>query len=154
MNPIEVARNLFLLRREHSMTIEDLANAMEVTPELICEWECAKTSPTLEQINRLAKVYGVGVSDIIVAPKQTDLPESEFPAPQPAEEPTEEAATEASEPEAPSPKKRGIKAWEVLVIVLLLLIIFAAAIFLIKPEWFPLKHLFGAWISLGFYKLF
>lgn len=154
MNPIEVARNLFLLRREHSMTIEDLANAMEVTPELICEWECAKTSPTLEQINRLAKVYGVGVSDIIVAPKQTDLPESEFPAPEPRIEEKEEVVALEPVIEEPAPKKKGVKAWEVLVIVLLLLIIFAAAIFLIKPEWFPLKHLFGAWIFHGFYKLF
>lgn len=147
MNPIEVARNLFLLRREHSMTAEELADALEVTPELVCEWECAKTSPTLEQINRLAKVYGVSVSDIIVSPKTSHLPESEFPKPAPVKKETT-PKTQTPVDEEPIPPRKSSQAWEIVVIILLLLIIAASVTFLIKPEWFPLKSLFGAWVNL------
>ncbi len=141
MNPIEFAKNLFLLRRAHRMTIEDLAAAMEVTPELVCKWECAKISPTLEQMNRLAKVYGIPLADIIRSPKPVDV--SSNTEPDPKEEPTPQPKPE--EPEqipAPTPKKKPFW-WEILIIVLLVLIIAAAVVFLVKPEWFPFQKFLG-----------
>ncbi len=152
MNPIEFARNLFLLRREHRMTIEDLAAALEVTPELICEWECAKTSPSLEQMNRLAKIYGIPLADIIRTPKPVDhIPEPE-PEPEPMtavpepDEPEKEAEPTPEEPATPERKRPAL--WEIVIIALLVLIIAAALIFLLKPEWFPLRDLLGTWSVL------
>lgn len=149
MNPIEFARNLFLLRREHKMTVEDLADALQVTPELICEWECAKTSPSLEQMNRLAKIYGIPLADVIRTPKpMEEVPEEIFPDVSAAEaEAKEEKPAEEPLP-APAPKKKKVAAWEIIVIVLLLLIIAASVTFLIKPEWFPLKELFSSVTAL------
>ncbi len=151
MNPIEFARNLFLLRRANRMTIEELAQAMEVTPEVVCAWECAKTSPSLDQMNRLAKVYGVPLAEIIRNPKPMD----EIPEPAPEEKPfAEDLATDAEAPEeAPIPEpesaepRRGrtkkVLWWEIAIIVLLLAIIGASLTFLIKPEWFPLVQWLG-----------
>lgn len=150
MNSIAFARHLFLLRRDHRMTIEDLASAMEVTPEMICEWECAKKSPTLDQINRLAKIYGMPLSDLIQSPK----PVKPAPAPEEAsaQEPQPVAPEQGEEQKEPTEEytpKRGKKkkkpaVWEILIIVLLLLIIGASLTFLIKPEWFPFLQYLGS----------
>lgn len=168
MNSIEFARNLFLLRREHRMTIEELASAMEVSEELVCQWECAKTSPTLEQMNRLAKVYGIPLADVIRSPKPADT----IPAPAPIPEESAEAnsaeanTTEANPAEiedtaevealtegeaakkSSASKKTRVAPWEIFVIVLLLVIIAVAVTFLIKPEWFPLQSVLSAWSAL------
>ncbi len=144
MNAIEFARNLFLIRREHNMTIDDLAAALGVSEELICEWECAKTSPSLDQMNRLAKVYGIPLDDLIRTPKPHAEPEElpeirlEEPAPEPSE--TETAETEEIPEET---KEKAMPWWEILVIVLLILIIGAGVFFLVRPEWFPFRDFFG-----------
>ena len=112
MNPIEFAHNLFSLRMERHMTVETLAEALGVTPEIVCEWECAKTSPSLDQMNRLAKVYGIPLDEIIRNPKPrkpVEIPtvsveEAEAPAEIPEEAPAEEvdeAIVPEGEPEAP-----------------------------------------------------
>ncbi len=149
MNSIAFARHLFLLRRDHHMTIEDLASAMEVTPEMICEWECAKKSPTLDQINRLSKIYGMPLSDVIQSPKPVKpVPaskEASAQEPQPVA-PEQEETKEPIEEYTPKRgrKKRKIAMWEILIIVLLILIIAASLTFLIKPEWFPFLQYLGS----------
>lgn len=145
MNSIAFAKHLFLLRRDHRMTIEDLASAMEVTPELVCEWECAKKSPTLDQINRLSKIYGMPLSDVIQSPK----PAKPTPPPAPESKPVEPEQEEPKESTEAYTPKRGKKrkkpaVWEILIIVLLLLIIGASLTFLIKPEWFPFLQYLGS----------
>lgn len=144
MNPIEFARNLFTLRMERRMTVETLAEALGVTPEIICEWECAKTSPSLDQMNRLAKVYGIPLDEIIRNPKPhkpVEIPpvpaEEPEVAPAPAEEaelPAEETMEEIPVEAPPKARRRWVDG---IVIGLLLAIIAAATVFLIKPEWFP-----------------
>ena len=155
MNPIEFSSNLFALRKEHRLTVEELAELLNVTPEAICEWECAKTSPTMEQMDRLAKIYRIPLDEIVRNPKPRreiplpeEAPEEEAPEeePIPAEPPVCEEAVEAetfnkAEPEELPLPKRGKKPrgkWvDALVIALLLGIIAAATVFLINPDWFP-----------------
>ena len=152
MNSIAFAKHLFLLRRDHRMTIEDLASAMEVTPELVCEWECAKKSPTLDQINRLSKIYGMPLSDVIQSPKPVKPTPPPAPEPTPAPDPqptvreNEEVKEESAEEYIPKrgKKKKKPAVWEILIIVLLLLIIGASLTFLIKPEWFPFLQYLGS----------
>ena len=146
MNPIEFARNLFTLRMERKWTVERLAAELEVTPELVCEWECAKTSPSLDQMNRLAKIYGIPLDEIIRNPKSRE----EIPAPEPISQEPEALAPEetaAEEPAAPveEPKKkyRSPKVSDIIVIILLLIVIFGALLLLVRPDLFP----FGAWIA-------
>lgn len=139
MNPIEFAHNLFALRMERKMTVEELADALNLTPEVICAWECAKTSPTLEQMNRLSRLYGISLDEIIRNPK----PHDEIPLPPPVVEkesvPQEEIIP--SEPVSPPPlrRKREKKpsATDILILLLLLAIIATALVFLFRPEWFP-----------------
>lgn len=155
MNPIEFSSNLFALRKEHNLTVEELAELLSVTPEAICEWECAKTSPTMEQMDRLAKIYRIPLDEIVRNPKprvKAPLPEEEEErerAPAEAEIPEELPAPEG-EREEPLPEdepdelplpRRGKKArskWvDALIIALLLGVIAAATVFLVNPDWFP-----------------
>jgi len=146
MNPIEFARNLFTLRMEHKMTAEELAEALGVTEETVCAWECAKTSPSLDQMNRLAKVYGIPLDQVIRNPRPVASPETPVPEPipepvpeEPAPEPvaTEEPAAEPQpEPRAKRKKERNRVA-EAIVLLILLGIITAATLLLVKPEWLP-----------------
>ena len=145
MNSIEFARTLFTLRMERKLTVEELAEAMNVAPGVICEWECAKTSPSLDTMNKLAKFYGIPLDEIIRNPKPKEIPKVEA---KPLEEP-ETAPEEAPAPEAvPAAesipaggrrgKKRKVAFWEILIILLLLAIIGAAVFFLFRPDLFPL----------------
>lgn len=150
MNAIEFARNLFSLRMERRMTIEDLADALGVPPETVCEWECAKTSPSLDNMNKLAKLYGIPLDEIIRNPKPHDnIP---VPPPAPAEEPEEMPSEEEPlpEPEKPASPRRAAKkkrpeAWELATIILLLAIIAMALFYLFNPERFPISNLKGSW---------
>lgn len=147
MNSIEFARTLFTLRMERKLTVEELAEAMNVAPGVICEWECAKTSPSLDTMNKLAKFYGIPLDEIIRNPKPKEIPKVEAkppeeaePEPAPEEAPAPEAVpvTEASPAGGRRGKKRKIAFWEILIIVLLLAIIGAAVFFLFRPDLFPL----------------
>ena len=133
--------------------MEDLAEALSVTPETVCSWECARTSPTLEQMTRLAKLYGIPLDAVIRAPRlRKDEPE-----PEPAEEPKAEAIPEAEtvvaeetpedgQPEEipePAPRRRRkqkrVTGWDVLIVGLLLSIMGIALYLLLNPEILPLK---------------
>ncbi|MBP3301412.1 MAG: helix-turn-helix transcriptional regulator [Clostridia bacterium] len=151
MNPIEFSTNLFALRRENNLSVEELANLLNVTPEIICEWECAKTSPTMEQMDRLAKIYRIPLDQIVRNPKprkEVPLPEEAPPVQEPISvdlpeedpQPEAEIVEEAEEEVLPLPRrgKKSRSKWvDVVVIALLLGIIAAATVFLINPQWFP-----------------
>lgn len=146
MNPIEIARNLFLLRTRRGMTVEELAAALDVAPERICEWECAKVSPSMDQMIRLAHLYGVKLDEIVRTPQPESEPtENAIPTeePSPSTEPT--AATN-EEPPAPRRSRRRSrehppKAWEIAVILLILMVIAAAVLFLLRPDLLPLPQI-------------
>lgn len=148
MNSIEFARNLFALRMEHGYSVEALAEAMELSPELICEWECAKTSPTLDNMMKLASVYGISLVEIVrpATPHEYTGPIPEAPKEEVAEEePIAEENDEDLEEEEEfeeffeTPEKRGRpELWEILVIVILLFLIGSAVFFLFRPDLFPL----------------
>lgn len=149
MNSIEFARNLFGLRTERGLSIEDLAAALGATPELICEWECAKTSPSLDMMMRLSELYGVPLDELIRNPKPHTpvIPPPPIWQEEPIEEPTPEpeAKMEPEEPEGSAKHGRHAEEprgkphiWEILIIVLFLVIIGVAVFFLFRPDLFPL----------------
>jgi len=43
----------------------DVAKAIKVTPTTIGNWEMGKTCPKIDQVFKLAKLYGVDVNDLI-----------------------------------------------------------------------------------------
>lgn len=153
MNSIEFARNLFSLRMERKLSVEDLATRLGVTPEQVCEWECARTSPTVEQMLRLSRVYGVGLEEIVRPAQIRDPeeppkePEPEIPA-APAPQPADPIpAPPAPEEPAPAPQKKRVRWWEILIALLLVLTIAGTVTFLCVPDLF---QSIGEWfVSMG-----
>ena len=56
---IENANRLAELRRSHGLSQEELAERMHVSRQAVSKWEAAQTTPDLEKILMLGKLFGV-----------------------------------------------------------------------------------------------
>lgn len=53
------------LRKEHSLTQEDIGNLCEVAPQTISNWEKNITQPPFEIVNKLAEHFGVTIDYLL-----------------------------------------------------------------------------------------
>jgi|GEM_PF-6111749 len=58
-------RNIIRLRKEHDMTQEELADKLGIARQSVQKWEAGESTPDLERLGRVAKLFGVGVDDIL-----------------------------------------------------------------------------------------
>ena len=56
--------NLVQLRKLHSMTQEDLADAVGVTRQSVAKWESGDSIPDLEKCKIIADLFGVSLDDL------------------------------------------------------------------------------------------
>lgn len=66
------SERLITLRKEHGLTIVDIANALSIVKQSVHTWENMKTLPTLDKAAALADLLGVSL-DYLVG--RTDNPE-------------------------------------------------------------------------------
>ncbi len=52
-------------RNYAGLTVYELANILNVTPQTICNWEAGKSNPRTDMIDSFAKATGVKKEDII-----------------------------------------------------------------------------------------
>lgn len=57
-------KNLRRLRTARSMTQEQTAQALDVSPQTVSRWECGTTAPDISMLPRLARLYGVTIDDL------------------------------------------------------------------------------------------
>ena len=57
-------KNLRRLRTARSMTQEQAAQALDVSPQTVSRWECGTTAPDISMLPRLARLYGVTIDDL------------------------------------------------------------------------------------------
>lgn len=57
------------LRIEDGKTQKELAKIMDTTNSSICDWECGRTEPNIQQLIKLADTFSVSV-DYIVGKEQ------------------------------------------------------------------------------------
>lgn len=65
-----IARNITRLLRLTGMTQADLASYLKVSKQAVTNWVNAKNAPDIANIQRIADKFGVGILDIIDAPKK------------------------------------------------------------------------------------
>ncbi len=53
------------LRKKNNYTQEDLAEKLNVTRQTISKWELNETSPSLEDANKLAKIFHVSLDELV-----------------------------------------------------------------------------------------
>ena len=59
------ADNLLNLRKQNSMTQEDLAEKLGVSRQAVAKWESGETVPDLEKSRMLAGIFGVSLDDLV-----------------------------------------------------------------------------------------
>ncbi|MDR0946806.1 MAG: helix-turn-helix transcriptional regulator [Ruminococcus sp.] len=67
------ANRLFALRAKHNLTPEELAKILSCSPDEIKAWERAESSPSLEQIVELSRLYNVSADEIAGTVKSTPM---------------------------------------------------------------------------------
>ncbi|MCH5325337.1 MAG: helix-turn-helix transcriptional regulator [Eubacterium sp.] len=81
---IEMANRLTALRKEHSLSQEQLAEKIGVSRQAVSKWERAEASPDIENLSALAKLYGVTIDVLVNGEEETETvsdteePESGF----------------------------------------------------------------------------
>ena len=53
------------LRKGKNLTQEALAEKLNVTRQTISKWELGETSPNIEQVKEIAKVFNVSIDSLI-----------------------------------------------------------------------------------------
>lgn len=97
------------LRQGAGLTQEGLAERMEVSRQAVAKWEAGKSSPSTENLVRLAEVLGVGVEALTAAQGQVQPPAGQASADRPGQAPDAQAPSDrpASRQEAPQPRARA-----------------------------------------------
>ena len=69
------ADNLLNLRKQNSMTQEELAEKLGVTRQAVAKWESAESTPDLEKSRLIAEVFGVSLDDLVnYSSTEEDMP--------------------------------------------------------------------------------
>jgi transcriptional regulator with XRE-family HTH domain len=62
---IEIADKLVKLRREKRMSQEDVAERLGVSRQAVSRWERAESSPDMDNLVELSKLYGISLDDLL-----------------------------------------------------------------------------------------
>lgn len=57
-------QNLRRLRIARSMTQEQAARALDISPQTVSRWECGTTAPDISMLPAIARLYGVTIDDL------------------------------------------------------------------------------------------
>lgn len=67
---MKVSKNLRRLRKEKSLTQEQVADALHLTRQAISNWENDKTQPDLSSLEALAEFFGVEIEELLYGEKR------------------------------------------------------------------------------------
>ena len=62
---IKLSENIANLRKEKSITQEQLASALNVTNQAVSKWESGKCYPDIELLPNIADFFGVSIDELI-----------------------------------------------------------------------------------------
>ena len=65
MNAIDVGKFIALQRKKFSFTQKELAEKLNVTDKAVSKWETGKCYPDIEIIEKLSKIFDVGINEIL-----------------------------------------------------------------------------------------
>lgn len=82
---MKLYEKIALLRKQHGLSQEDLADKLEISRQSVHKWEQGLCYPEIDKIKRLAQIFNVSYDTLlnddlyITAPKATVLPKAEIP---------------------------------------------------------------------------
>ena len=75
MEETTLGKRIAMLRRQRGLKQEDLANALNVSPQAVSKWENDQTCPDISLLPRLAQLLGVSVDELLSGKKE-NLPQT------------------------------------------------------------------------------
>lgn len=67
---LSLGKRIAMLRRQKGCKQEDLANALDVSPQAVSKWENDQTCPDISLLPRLAQLLGVSVDELLSGKKE------------------------------------------------------------------------------------
>lgn len=71
---IEIAGRLVQLRKQHSLSQEELAEKLGISRQAVSKWERAEASPDTDNLIALAKLYNVSLDDLLKTDEEPETP--------------------------------------------------------------------------------
>jgi len=62
---IEIANRLLEFRKQNNLSQEELAEKIGISRQAVSKWECAESSPDLDNLIELAKLYNVTLDELL-----------------------------------------------------------------------------------------
>ena len=66
---METKEIIFELRKKHNMTQDELAEKLFVTRQAVSRWESGETTPNVDTLKLLSKLFDVSVNTLLGAPR-------------------------------------------------------------------------------------
>ena len=67
---MEVKDVLFELRKKNDLTQDELAEKLYVTRQAVSRWESGETTPNIETLKMLSKLYDVSINTLLGSPRK------------------------------------------------------------------------------------
>lgn len=74
---VELNEKLISLRKDKRMSQQDLAEALNVSRQAVSRWEVGTSSPGMDNLLALSKLFGVPTDELMGADRSADASESE-----------------------------------------------------------------------------
>lgn len=69
---LELGKRFIEFRKRNNLSQEELANKLKVSRQSICNWESGDSSPSIDYLQDMAKLYNVTIDDLINVNKPID----------------------------------------------------------------------------------
>ncbi|MBO4383851.1 MAG: helix-turn-helix domain-containing protein [Clostridia bacterium] len=75
---IEIANKLIELRKNKGLSQEELADRLGISRQAVSKWERAESSPDIDNIMMLSKLYGISVDELLLNENASSMDEAEL----------------------------------------------------------------------------
>ncbi len=89
---LETATRLMMLRKEHGLSQEELAERIGVSRQAVSKWERAESSPDLDNMVLLAKLYNVSLDALLLSDDFSAKHYESAAPPEPAQDPDQDGS--------------------------------------------------------------
>jgi len=98
-----ISENLTNLRNSKNLELSDVAFLLKIEESALWDWEAGTSSPSLEEVKKIAEFYAVTPADLLSPPRTQAAAKSAAPAPVPAP-----AAKPAAQPAPAAPAAAAV----------------------------------------------
>jgi len=82
---IEIANRMYEMRKQNSLSQEELAEKLGVSRQAVSKWERAESSPDTDNLIALARLYGVSLDELLFTTEPVESKEEQQP-PEPCDQ--------------------------------------------------------------------